>query len=116
MHATPRDLCRQCGACCASFRVSFYWSEAPQLGLPDSCIERVNAHLVCMAGTERLPPRCCALQGEIGERVGCLVYAARPSPCHEVLPGDAKCIQARVRHGLGPLDGQAVAAQLKDLC
>jgi Fe-S-cluster containining protein len=112
MPATPEKICRQCGACCAFFRVSFYWAEAPQRGLPDSRIRQINAHLACMAGTERVAPRCCALQGQIGRQVSCLVYAARPSPCREVLPGDAKCTQARARRGLGPLDGAVVAGDL----
>ena len=103
------SVCRQCGACCASFRVSFYWAEAAQRGLADSCIERVKPHLVSLAGTNRPAPRCCALQGEVGEQVGCLVYPARPSPCRELQPGDDKCSRARARHGLAPLDHQRSA-------
>ena len=101
-------VCQRCGACCAFFRVSFYWAEAAQLGLPDSYIEPVNAHLASMAGTNRPEPRCHALQGEVGKRAGCLVYAARPSPCREVQPGDEKCNKARARHGLEPLDSDSV--------
>jgi len=101
--AEPVSICQQCGACCAFFRVSFYWAEAPQRGLPETCIEPVTAHLAGMAGTNRPVPRCCALQGEIGRQVSCLVYAARPSPCRELQPGDEKCNRARARHGLPPL-------------
>jgi uncharacterized protein len=101
---TTANICRQCGACCAFFRVSFYWAEARQRGLPDSSVERLNAHLVSMAGTNRPEPRCCALQGAIGREVTCLVYPARPSPCREVHPGDEKCNQARARQGLAPLE------------
>jgi uncharacterized protein len=97
-------VCRQCGACCAYFRVSFYWAEAAQRGLADSCIEQLNTHLVSMAGTNRPAPRCCVLQGEIGRQVTCLVYPARPSPCRELQPGDEKCNQARARYGLVALD------------
>jgi uncharacterized protein len=95
--------CQQCGACCAFFRVSFYWAEGPHRGLPDSAVERLNAHMACMAGTNQPEPRCHALQGQIGKQVTCRVYAARPSPCRELQPGDEKCNQARARHGLGPL-------------
>jgi uncharacterized protein len=98
------NVCQQCGACCAHFRVSFYWAEATQLELPDSCVEQLNAHLATMAGTNRPVPRCCALEGEIGGQVTCRVYAARPSPCREVQPGDEKCNQARARHGLKPIN------------
>ncbi|HEY8509902.1 MAG TPA: YkgJ family cysteine cluster protein [Steroidobacteraceae bacterium] len=97
------SICLQCGACCAFYRVSFYWAEAAQNGLPDSHIEKLNPHLACMAGTNRPEPRCCALRGEIGRRVMCSVYPQRPSPCREVQPGDEKCNKARDRHGLDPL-------------
>jgi hypothetical protein len=99
------NVCRQCGACCAAYRVSFYWAEAQQLGLSDARIERLTPHLACMAGTNRPAPRCDALQGEIGDQVSCLAYAARPSPCRELQPGDEKCHRARARHGLPPLTG-----------
>ena len=103
------NVCQQCGACCASFRVSFYWAEAVQRGLADSCTERVNPHLVSMAGTNRPATRCCALQGEVGKQVACLVYPARPSPCRELQPGDDKCSRARARYGLAPLDSKRSA-------
>jgi len=96
-------VCRQCGACCATFRVSFYWAEAARLGLPDALTEKISPHLLSMLGTNRPGPRCAALQGEVGERVACGIYVRRPSPCHEVQPGDEKCNQARSRHGLVPL-------------
>ena len=99
--------CMQCGACCSAFRVSFYWAEGPQRGLPGSVVEKVNAHMVCMVGTNRQVPRCGALQGDVGRQVSCLVYSARPSPCREVQPGDAKCNTARAKHGLAPLTGAA---------
>jgi Fe-S-cluster containining protein len=114
LDATPVSTCQQCGACCAFFRVSFYWAEATQRGLPESCIEPVTAHLAGMAGTDRPVPRCCALQGEIGRQVTCLVYAARPSPCRELQPGDDKCNRARARHGLPPLPQQTTADTLHD--
>lgn len=93
--------CQQCGACCAAFRVSFYWAEADALPAPRT--EKVNAWMACMAGTNSASPRCGALRGSIGSSVHCTVYDQRPSPCREVDPGDAKCTQARERHGLTPL-------------
>ena len=100
-----RNPCRQCGACCATFRVSFYWGESENLGLPDALTEKVNAWYCCMAGTNRSSPRCAALEGEIGAEAECTVYERRPSPCRELQPGDDKCNRARARHGLGPIDG-----------
>ena len=97
------DECQRCGACCAKFRVSFYWAEAWSRGLPDLLVEKVNAQMACMAGTNQPDPRCLALQGSVGEQVRCTVYGIRPEPCRELMPGDAKCLQARQRHGLPPL-------------
>jgi len=97
------NSCRQCGACCAFFRVSFYWAEALQRELPGSCTEQVDRHIASMTGTNRPAPRCCALQGEVGKQVACLVYPARPSPCREIQPGDEKCNEARARYGLASL-------------
>lgn len=104
------NVCQQCGACCAFFRVSFYWAEATQLGLPDSYLEQVNAHLACMAGTNRATPRCHALHGEVGQRVTCGVYTTRPSPCRELQPGDEQCNKARAGHGLAPIESRRAEA------
>lgn len=98
--------CLRCGACCASFRVSFYWTEALQNGLPESLYEALTPTLGCMKGTNNGNPRCIALTGEVGQRVTCTAYDHRPSPCHEVQAGDAQCLKARARHGL-PLHWQA---------
>ncbi len=97
------NVCQQCGACCAFFRVSFYWAEAQERGLPETLVERMSGHLVSMAGTNQPQARCHALRGEVGARVTCDVYSARPSPCREVQPGDEKCTRARAKHGLPPL-------------
>jgi uncharacterized protein len=95
--------CLACGACCAAYRVSFYWAEAEAIGLPDSLVEQVSAFHACMAGTNQADPRCAALTGEIGGQVGCSAYALRPPACREVQAGDDKCQRARQRHGLPPL-------------
>lgn len=100
---TREGLCLSCGACCAFYRVSFYWAEAVQLGIDAGALRQVNPWLACMAGTEKHPPRCHALQGEPGHRVACSIYAMRPSPCRELQPGEEKCNRARAAHGLPPL-------------
>jgi Fe-S-cluster containining protein len=83
--------------------VSFYWAEAEQFSIDAIALRRVHRWLVCMAGTERHPPRCHALQGEVGRRVACSIYPSRPSPCRELQPGEDKCQRARAAHGLPPL-------------
>lgn len=98
--------CLRCGACCATYRVSFYWAEATERGLPDSMTEKISPWHLCMLGTGQPEPRCRALAGTIGESVFCLVYPQRPSPCRELQPGEDKCNRARVRHGLRSLDSE----------
>lgn len=103
--------CVSCGACCAYFRVSFYWAEAKAGGgtVPNAITEQVTPFISCMAGTNRKSPHCTALQGEVGQSVFCSIYRDRPSPCHEFEPsGEAGvsnpyCDRARSHYGLLPL-------------
>ncbi|WP_071604077.1 MULTISPECIES: YkgJ family cysteine cluster protein [Dickeya] len=103
--------CITCGACCAYFRVSFYWSEADDgVGaVPVTLTESISPHLRCMAGTNTKPARCCALKGEIGQAVHCRIYASRPSPCREFSPSgengqrNEACDRARAAYGLPAL-------------
>jgi Fe-S-cluster containining protein len=95
--------CLACGACCKSYRVSFYWAEAEERGLPAFLTEQVNPHLACMAGTNAKRPHCAALQQSADGAFACRVYEQRPAPCREVQIGDDKCLQARARHGLPAL-------------
>ena len=101
--------CQSCGACCATYRVSFYWGEtdgAPGGCVPETLTEKISAQLCCMRGTERQPPRCAALRGQIGSAVSCAIYEWRPSTCREFAPlaaigrGDESCNEARRRHKL----------------
>lgn len=100
--------CQSCGACCAHFRVSFYWAEAESLGLPEALTEAINPWMSCMKGTGQRAGgvRCVALAGEIGREVGCTIYPQRPSPCHELQPGEERCLRARAAHGLPALSGK----------
>jgi len=98
--ATP---CLDCGACCATFRVSFYWAEADTRGIPPELTEQVTPHFSCMAGTHCAAPHCAALDGKVGARTACRIYPHRPSPCREVEAGDEQCAKARAYHGMAPL-------------
>ena len=97
------SLCLSCGACCASFRVSFYWAEASDGSgsVPAELTEELDPWRRCMRGTWSDTPLCTALEGEVGSRVSCTIYSQRPSPCHAVNEGDAQCLRARERWGLG---------------
>lgn len=107
--------CVRCGACCATFRVQFYWREAN----PGESDHVVPAHLYeeltpmhrCMKGTSnKHHPQCEALKGRIGQKVGCSIYGNRPTPCREFRASfdegggrNERCDEARRGHGLPPL-------------
>jgi Fe-S-cluster containining protein len=104
--------CLNCGACCAAFRVSFYWSESDQAvagSVPAEMTCQIAPLLCAMSGTDQPHPRCIALQGNVGMSVWCAIYARRPSVCYEVVPSgpdgtvNAWCDRARATWGLPPL-------------
>ncbi len=108
------SACQSCGACCGYFRVSFYWREAEQedrpFPVPKNLTEDVSSHLRCMKGTnQKHYNRCVALEGKIGESVGCSIYHHRPTPCREFRESyvdgtkNPKCDEARAAYGLPPL-------------
>ncbi|EAC1404637.1 hypothetical protein APX81_22705 [Escherichia coli] len=101
--------CMTCGACCAFFRVSFYWAEADDADgtVPANLTEQISPHHRCMSGTNQKNPRCVALEGTPGQAVFCSIYDHRPSTCREfttaLADGNEACSKARVHHGLPPL-------------
>lgn len=104
--------CLSCGACCAYFKVAFYWAEADRFvggTVPGELTEATDRHRVVMKGTAAKPVRCVALHGEIGVAAKCTIYANRPSPCRELEPSwesgkaNDQCDRARAAHGLAPL-------------
>ncbi len=108
--------CLSCGACCATFRVAFHWSESdPFLGgvVPPELTERLDPHRVVMRGTQARQPRCVALTGVVGGQAACGIYPQRPSPCHALVPAweagepSPQCDRARIGHGLAPLTPQS---------
>jgi Fe-S-cluster containining protein len=108
--------CVSCGACCAYFRVVFYWREAEKQGNPQcsatpvQLTEDLDAFRRVMKGTnQKNSAQCIALRGRIGKQVGCSIYANRPSPCRDFQSSYAdgkpnkRCDEARKAHGLKPL-------------
>jgi len=110
--------CLHCGACCAHYRVSFYWREAdPSQGgtVPPELTDELPPYFNCMKGTNQSVPRCIALKGRVGGCVHCAIYDNRPSPCREfgihwhlgkldAAPEElARCNAARAAWGLPPL-------------
>ncbi|GGF62132.1 YkgJ family cysteine cluster protein [Alteromonas lipolytica] len=95
--------CVSCGACCATFRVSFYWTEAdPFTGgtVPEELTAKISPYIVAMEGTNQPVPRCVALTGKIGQQVSCDIYENRSSTCREFAAGSADCLKARLKHGI----------------
>lgn len=88
--------CTTCGACCAW---SDNWPEftdetdAHMDGIPIELCDCDNGRMKCDGN------RCLALQGDIGKRVSCSIYAHRPLVCREFQPGEPGCLM--VRKGLG---------------
>jgi hypothetical protein len=101
------SACTSCGACCASFRVDFsvFETQAEGGAVPDGLAVEVTASTCRMRGTDHSPPRCAALSGKLGVKIGCGIYEWRPSPCREFEEGSDACERARQRHGLPPLAG-----------
>lgn len=109
---SAEDLCLTCGACCATFRVSFYWGEAEtELGgvVPIALTEKLNDFRRVMRGTNQPRPRCIALDGDVGHCVTCTIYPNRPTPCRDFpvswSNGEAneECDKARSAWGLPPI-------------
>ena len=113
MSETTSDVCQDCGACCAHYRVSFYWGESdahPGGTVPRHMTIPVTPHRIAMRGTESAPVRCTALEGEVGRKVGCAIYPLRSMTCRDFAAFSPECGKARGAHGLAPLDEQARVA------
>ena len=106
------NVCLSCGACCAFYRASFYWSEAEDHtagGVPLKMAKKLNDFRLVMRGTEGANPRCIALLGDIGRSVRCSIYERRASICREFEPSwqnhapNPRCDKARLAWGMKPL-------------
>ncbi len=102
--------CLRCGACCAAWRVSFYFGECHgEGGVPPDLTTPISPFRVAMVGTEAAPWRCVALEGEVGAAVRCAIWPRRSSTCRAFAASyadgarDERCDDARARHGLPPL-------------
>lgn len=106
--------CQSCGACCASFRVEFYWREGSKAdhdpSVPQELWEEGSSQTRVMKGTNKNHNiRCVALKGRIGAQVACEIYSARSSTCRNFSASyengyrNPRCDEARAKHGLAPL-------------
>ncbi|QLF91890.1 YkgJ family cysteine cluster protein [Pseudomonas sp. ABC1] len=109
---STNNPCLTCGACCAYFRVSFFWGECVSAGghVPDHLTVQVSPFHVAMRGTEGKPARCTSLMGDVGCGVRCNAYEQRSSTCREFQSSwedgqyNPDCDAARAAHGLPPLE------------
>ena len=105
--------CLSCGACCASYRVTFPSSETKRTNpfpVPEEYTEDSGIHFKTMKGTgKKHRPSCCALIGKIGVKAICGIYSERPTPCREFMASwengrpNSRCDEARRLHGMSPL-------------
>jgi Fe-S-cluster containining protein len=84
---------------------SVFETQAEGGAVPNGLAVEVTASTCRMRGTDHSPPRCAALSGKLGVKIGCGIYEWRPSPCREFEEGSDACERARQRHGLPPLAG-----------
>ena len=110
--------CLACGACCANFRVSFFWGECQSAGgsVPDHLVEQISPHRVAMCGTTSKPVRCISLTGEVGQNTHCTSYELRSSTCREFTASwergehNPTCDAARAAWGLPPIPPPAAGS------
>ncbi len=103
--------CETCGACCSnpdanrktSYRYYVFIDDAQSklLTRPD-WRKRYTVEDDQGLPHMRLDPsgRCVALEGRIGRRVKCVVYANRPRGCRALEPGTEECLRARRERGI----------------
>jgi len=103
--------CRTCGACCCNTdenraeRFVDYVDVQPRSALArhPGLLRRltvVNAdgeRHMRLTGAEQ---RCAALEGRVGVRVSCTIYALRPGACRRVVPGSRECRRDRRERGV----------------
>ncbi|MEA3536320.1 YkgJ family cysteine cluster protein [Rhizobium sp. CC-YZS058] len=92
--AVPGDDfdCQTCGACCA------YSADWPRFSMEsDAELALIPEEFVAadFSGMRCENDRCSALDGTLGQHVGCRIYAVRPQVCRTCLPGDDECLTAR---------------------
>ena len=98
--------CERCGACCCNsepnrahrFRdyvevleTDRLWKRQDQL-LSLAVLNPAGETHLKLAGREQ---RCVALEGRVGDKVGCTIYALRPEPCQSLMPGSVECLERR---------------------
>ncbi|HEY4202501.1 MAG TPA: YkgJ family cysteine cluster protein [Devosiaceae bacterium] len=89
--------CQSCGACCS------YSASWPRFSTEsDAELDLLPAKFVAsnLSGMRCEGERCSALEGKVGVKTSCQIYAIRPQVCRTCAPGDDDCLMARKAFGL----------------
>ena len=103
--------CQTCGACCCNTnenRAQEYvdyvevkprtlLSRHPELLLRLTVLNHKGERHLKLKDAEQ---RCVALEGKLGKRVACAIYALRPQSCRIVKPGSKECLRDRRERGV----------------
>jgi Fe-S-cluster containining protein len=103
--------CQACGACCCNTdenRAEGYvdyvevtgraaLSRRPALLRRLTVLNEAGERHMRLRGREQ---RCAALEGRVGVRVSCTIYALRPPSCRRVEPGSRECRRDRRERGI----------------
>jgi Fe-S-cluster containining protein len=103
--------CQSCGACCCNIdanRAEKYLdyvevgarsrlSREPALLRRLTVLNDKGERHMRLRGREQ---RCIALEGRLGARVSCSIYALRPAACRRVEPGSRECRRDRRERGI----------------
>ena len=103
--------CQSCGACCCNIdenRAERYvdyvevgaraaLTRHPALLRRLTVVNNAGERHMRLRGREQ---RCIALQGRLGVRVTCAIYALRPAACRRVEPGSRECRRDRRERGI----------------
>lgn len=103
---TPVPDCITCGACCQGLvcvgvkptddvEPALYWDVTTETADGEMVVDRFMRR-----NEDTLA--CIALEGNIGERVGCTIYETRPIMCHHFEAGSDRCHAVRRAYGLEP--------------
>lgn len=95
--------CERCGACC---RAQPPFGGGVYVRLDDADLARPRpaapggGRALRLVTDARGHQVCGALEGQLGERVACGVYARRPGACRRLEAGSAECLLAREEAGI----------------